>query len=332
MANYITSFSSITAYNEATDLDYPNMSLIESDSSMIYQMTSPVPPPHDYSLDYFTVVSEADDNTISIVNGSGAPNITVSASTDDGSTWSTYSSGNIATLNRGDKLLLKGVNNAFGASVSTASTNTISSTSAFHVEGNIMSLLYGDSFTDQTSLADRDYAFYKLFKGTSNLTNAENLVLPATTLSNACYKNMFNGCIRLTTAPALPATTLSLECYNNMFMGCSDLTTTQTVLPATTLMERCYGGMFFGCSKLTTAPALPAKTLTKYCYDNMFNGCSSLNYIKCLATNISASKCLQDWVNGVAASGTFAKDASMTSWGRGNSGIPRNWTVVDNTE
>ena len=36
---------------------------------------------------------------------------------------------------------------------------------------------------------------------------------------------MFNGCTSLTTAPELPATTLANGCYSNMFMNCSNLNT-----------------------------------------------------------------------------------------------------------
>jgi hypothetical protein len=48
-----------------------------------------------------------------------------------------------------------------------------------------------------------------------------------------------------------------------------------------------------------------------------------------LATNISASNCLSEWVDGVASSGTFVKNAAMTSLPNGDSGIPYRWTVED---
>jgi hypothetical protein len=35
---------------------------------------------------------------------------------------------------------------------------------------------------------------------------------------------MFRDCTSLTSAPELPATTLQQSCYNNMFNGCSALT------------------------------------------------------------------------------------------------------------
>ena len=113
-----------------------------------------------------------------------------------------------------------------------------------------------------------------------------------------------------------------------MFRGCTSLTTAPE-LPATTLANQCYQFMFYGCSSLTTAPTLLATTLVKRCYNNMFYGCSNLSSITCLATDISAQECTYRWVRGVASSGTFYKYSSMASWGSGNNGIPKNWTVQD---
>ena len=73
-------------------------------------------------------------------------------------------------------------------------------------------------------------------------------------------------------------------------------------------------------------------TLTSYCYSTMFSDCSKLNSITYLATDISATACTTNWVYNVAASGTFTKTASMTSWKYGISGIPEGWTVQDYIE
>ena len=159
--------------------------------------------------------------------------------------------------------------------------------------------------------------------------NNEKYCLPVTTLAISCYSNMFNGCTGLTTAPELPATTLAKECYYYMFHNCTSLTTAPTVLPATTLAKECYDSMFRGCTSLTTAPELPATTLANYCYNYMFSNCSKLNYIKMLATDISASYCLYNWVSSVSSTGTFIKNAAMTSLPTGTSGIPSGWTVQD---
>jgi hypothetical protein len=61
-----------------------------------------------------------------------------------------------------------------------------------------------------------------MFFGCSSLVKAPS-ILPATTLAEGCYYNMFSDCSSLTKAPELPATTLADYCYNNMFSGCSKL-------------------------------------------------------------------------------------------------------------
>ena len=310
-------------------------------------------PTHDYSQDYLTIVSLVDNNTIGWRTTYASLLRTISISTDAGSTWSTFESSTsgttLATLNTGDKLLIKGSNATYGSSA--YYYNFFTSTGNFNIEGNIMSLIYGDNFIGQTALSVVGTFMY-LFSN-SNVVSAENFILPATHLTQDCYNGMFSGCTSLTTAPELPATTLISYCYNrmfsgctslttapelpattvssycyaNMFYGCTSLTTASETLPATTLVDHCYYSMFYGCTSLTTAPELPATTLTNYCYYNMFRGCTSLNYIKCLATNISATHCTTDWVDGVAASGTFERDANMLDWTTGTSGIPSGWTV-----
>lgn len=201
-----------------------------------------------------------------------------------------------------------------------------------NLKGNCMSMLFGDNAADNYSLSGKDCAFYKLFYGCSNIVNISSNFLPATTLADHCYNNMFNGCTSLTTAPTLPATTLARGCYGSMFSGCTSLTTAPSILPATTLAEDCYPSMFFGCRKLTIAPALPATTLKYNCYKYMFYNCTSLNYIKCLATSISASDCTNNWVNGVASTGTFVQNPDMDKWETGVNGIPVNWTVKGHSD
>ena len=253
-------------------------------------------------------------------------------------------------VNADDKIQFRG-NNATYSNGSYYTSTFSGSTAGFDIEGNIMSLINSRDFATLTTL-QRNNTFCELFEGCTGLTSAENLILPATTLTEGCYKDMFLGCsslttapalpaktlayncyyemfkdcIKLTTAPELPATTLADYCYNNMFKGCSSLTTAPSILPANTLVESCYSGMFNGCRSLTTAPVLPATTLASYCYNSMFWNCRSLNYIKCLATNIPSSS-TGGWVSGVASKGTFVKNPSMSGWATGSDGIPSGWTV-----
>ena len=195
-----------------------------------------------------------------------------------------------------------------------------------NLKGNCMSMLFGDNAADNYSLSGKNWAFCKLFSNCKNIVNVDSNFLPATTLADSCYNSMFSSCTSLTTAPALPATTLANSCYDSMFYDCKSLTTAPE-LPATTLADYCYSRMFYYCTSLTTAPTLPATTLANSCYDSMFSSCTKLNYIKMLATNISAYNCLYNWVRGVSSTGTFIKNAAMTSLPTGSSGIPSGWTV-----
>ena len=88
-----------------------------------------------------------------------------------------------------------GSNNAFATS-ETSSLFTIGD--KCQIYGNVMSLLGGD-FATATTLSNA-YTFAGLFKDQVKLVNSdeEGLYLPATTLTENCYKEMFSGCNNLT--------------------------------------------------------------------------------------------------------------------------------------
>jgi len=191
-----------------------------------------------------------------------------------------------------------------GEAGATSAQSYDSDAAELDIEGNIMSLIYGDNFVGQTTFNGGTYNFCSLFKKLK-VVSAENLILPALTLRDYCYRAMFSWCTYLETAPQLPATTLAKGCYWYMFEQCA----------------------------ITTAPDLPAETLVAECYGNMFVYCSNLNFIKCMANaGFSTSNCRQSWVKGVSSSGTFVKDSgvSVSTWGNGDNGIPKNWQVYDN--
>ena len=249
----------------------------------------------------------------------------ISYSLDEGNTWATLASNTDSpTVTSGNKIMWK------ASLTPSVGIGRFSSTAQFDVEGNAMSLLYGDNFIGSTTLPDK--AFMYLFSGCTQMMNAENLILPATTMSSSGYAYMFDTCTSLTKIPELPATTLAPHCYRTTFGRCSSLTSVrENYLPVTTMAEACYINMFIGCTSLTKGPDLPATTLAKQCYQGLFNTCPNLNSITCLATDISANRCTASWVTSVASSGTFIKAPSMTSWTRGSNGIPNGWTVVDNS-
>ncbi len=160
-----------------------------------------------------------------------------------------------------------------------------------YVYGNIMSLVKSQDFKDVTELK-QNYTFCSLFKSNTHIKNKSGvtLLLPATTLANSCYSDMFSGCASLTAAPELPATTLANACYYCMFFGCKSLTAAPS-LPATTLARSCYESMFSVCTSLTTAPSLPATTLARSCYESMFSGCTSLTAAPSLPATTLAEGC-----------------------------------------
>ena len=266
----------------------PNVSYCEDNNEVHY---NPIP---DYSQEYLTFVAkEAGTFTCALVN-----NNVVSYSIDNGSTWIAGNSSSGATsveVSSGGKVLWKGEMTPNGTG-----SCSFSSTTNFDVQGNVMSLLYGDNFKGKVDLTGKNYAFYWLFYQNTKLVNAENLSLPATTLADYCYQNMFSGCTALATAPKLPATTLANYCYSNMFIN---------------------------CRLLTTAPELPATTLVSKCYAAMFAGCTKLNYIKAMFTTAPSTDYTSNWVSGVATTGTFVKNSAATWNVTGTNGIPTGWTV-----
>ena len=253
------------------------------------------------TIDFYTVPNyfyvediSGSDNTLSITGSNSNP-IEIFKSTDR-SNWTsmgtTSSTAITATIPANSKLYIKSTATKYDGTHFNATGN-------HNVGGNSMSLLYGDNFDGKTALPNSNYVLKGIFNSDTHLVNTNKLELPATTLANYCYSNMFNGCTSLVTAP---------------------------VLPATTLTKQCYGGMFRGCTALTTAPVLPATNTANSCYSNMFNGCTSLNRMVVYANGSGfTTYCISNWLDGVAAQGDFYNLGGIT-YPSGDSGIPSGWT------
>lgn len=233
---------------------------------------------------------------------------TIEVSTDNGETWTEFTSENydegnntpIATLNMGQKALVRGNNpNGMGMGEDDfCSAGSFQIVGETYVYGNIMSLLSKENFASMKEVPE--YAFPSLFENYDNYewTNEHSLfshpikklLIPATTLAKSCYAYMFSGCTGLTIAPELPATTLANSCYCGMFRSCKYLNIAPK-LPATSLAISCYSSMFNDCTSITIAPELPATTLAEGCYSNMFGGCTSLITTPELPATILAHSC-----------------------------------------
>ena len=211
------------------------------------------------------------------------------------------------------------------------------STALFEAKGNIMSLAFGDNYQQHTSLVGTtasgygNTTFIAVFGGCTALTNAEKLVLPATTLSENCYRALFSGCTSLVNAPlSLPATYAPTWAYESMFDGCASLVNAP-IIHMTEMAQQACRYMFRNCVSLVSAPELLATSLIISSYEGMFYGCSSLTFIKCLAESGMGSgqnQGTKNWTSSVAGNGTFVKKAGV-SWPSGSSGIPNGWTVQE---
>lgn len=239
----------------------------------------------DYSKRCLTIVSLADNNTITWADTfTIATKRYIRISTDGGATWSgSIGSSNegvtLATLQRGEKMMVKTIYDTVNEYSYNGEYAHFTSSSSFALEGNIMSLLYQNDFWNFTGFSENSsYTFLRMFAGCTGLVDISNLVMPATTLVQGCYERMFQG-TGITSLPEnlLPATTLSPSCYYYMFYGCPITAIPSGFLPATTVADSCYYSMFSNTS-ITTLPSglLPATTLAASCYRQMFYGCASL--------------------------------------------------------
>ena len=274
---------------------------------------------HDYSLDYLTFKILSAGTVIWKSNGSIVAK-TIEYSLNNG-TWTSITSNTTGvTINvaANDIVRFRGTNTTygvdknnyvgFGYGQSGSNGNYHTNAAEFNIEGNILSLIYGDNFANQTTFNGSTYNFCSMFKK-SKCVSVENLILSPLTLTQYCYRAMFSWCTYLTNSPQILATTLAKGACWYMFES----------------------------TAITEAPDLLAETLVAECYGYMFTGCSSLNYIKCMANaGFSSSQCLNGWVTNVASSGTFVKNSgtAITSgkWTRGNNGIPTNWLVYDDVD
>ncbi len=222
------------------------------------------------TTDYLCFTADEANDTISL-NKYGTPHAISLEYSVDKKTWTEYTwDGNtgatITLVNIGDSVYFRGNNDKFSASYDNYYNFQFSALT--RASGNIMSLLDKQFRKKEVT----EYCFNVLFYNCTSLTTAPEL--PATTLAESSYYNMFSGS-GIVVAPELPATTLAGACYRMMFNGCTSLTTAPE-LPATTLANWCYYEMFKGCTSLTTAPELPATTIGESSYRLMFNGCTSL--------------------------------------------------------
>ena len=143
-------------------------------------------------------------------------------SLDSGQTWTTLSSSAQTTpLIEANKRVMWKCDATPNSTIIGGGVGKFFSSGRFELEGNIMSILWGDNFIGKTDLKG-SFVFFSTFANTS-IVSAEHLIMPATALTQWCYAGMFTGCAVMEKAPVLSATTLVNRCYLGMFDQCSSL-------------------------------------------------------------------------------------------------------------
>ena len=190
--------------------------------------------PHKIGQDCLSFISR-EDFTLSIGNTTKNWDGTLYSSTDD-TNWSEWDGTTTLSSSEG-VLYLRGSNNTF-ITGSGAETNRFVLTGTYGIEchGNIETLL--------------DY---------QTVLNGNH-----PTMAASCFRGLFDTNAALIKAPDMPATTLTDHCYRAMYYDCANLRTPPATLPATEVTTYCYYSMFRGCSSLTTAPTIAATTLATY--------------------------------------------------------------------
>lgn len=122
----------------------------------------------------------------------------------------------LLSVNPGDKIRFKGYNGGAGLFMHQKSALQ-------HIAyGNVESLEYGDDFIGKKEIKNTA-AFKDMFRTqyATGLQSIENVILPATSLTEDCYNSMFRGLgnsgLKIK-APFLPAPILTPGCYFEMFI------------------------------------------------------------------------------------------------------------------
>ncbi len=138
-------------YSQGNNMEKPNVSVCKNEHEVHYN------PYIDYSSEYLTFVA-LEDGTFTFSTNA------VSYSLDKGKTWTELAAATASpTVTAGNKIMWKGEMTPL-MEESTIGVGNFTSTGRFDVQGNIMSLLYGDDFKEQTDLTEKEGVFANLFK------------------------------------------------------------------------------------------------------------------------------------------------------------------------
>lgn len=257
--------------------------------------------------------------------------------------WLTLKDGeHLMSLNKGSYVLVYGENpNGIGTGTFTRERHLTMNfqTGLVDISGNVMSLLYGDDpdVLDTAQYIPSPVCFARLFNHnnsnggsdaiipdlTAGPVDASRLILPADSLTEACYDRMFNSCNLLTAMPVLPATKGGKYSYLQMFGGCVGLTEGTYIAMQEGLSSSSWH-IFMNCTGLTTAPDLWATNPSEGMFSAMFTGCTALNKVRVQFAEWNDA--CNSWLPDVPAEGTFICPSALEQL-VGESYIPEGWVV-----
>lgn len=233
----------------------------------------------------------------------------------------TYSPSFIS-VQSGDTLQFKAVHDTYNKGTGYVIVGMFSgSTATYDVQGNIMSLIHGDYF-DNNSEFDYEPGSYSTtltaaFRG-EPVRHANKLVLPAVNVPKQAYRYMFKECTSLLDVPTIMGVSFGEETCYEMFNGCTSITKTPEIHATSNIGVYAFGGafsgctslvefvgelsgsqerienthtgnnfasMFIGCVSLSVPPQLPQTDLAYGAYASMFRGCTSLETAPVLPAN-----------------------------------------------
>ena len=214
-----------------------------------------------------------------------------------------------------------GIKTTPNASTINVSLNICASSRAV-AYGNAMYLL--DKTGESTALIGT-YNLYRLFSGLNcNIDiSVPSFTLPATTLSDHCYAEMFSENTTVSFVPTLPAINAATYCYSNMFYHCTGLVNNSEITGEICLAHtatRCCESMFEGCTNLRYPRGFLYSTIAAnreiadYAFYRMFFGCTSLICTPYLnrITNHSSTTTTTRVVGGYAFGSMFYGCTSLT--------------------
>lgn len=197
-------------------------------------------------LNWFKIIAEENGVITTTTNSS-----VLKYSKNGGASWSDYPNGGI-TVTAGEEVCFKAQANTWEGVKD--SPKKLYSSGRFRIAGDLASLLVGDNFGTANAVIPANYSFVNFLKSCTELTDASELVLSMPFVPGSALKSFFDGCTNLVAGPAeLPATTIGNQSYRNMFLNCSSLTSAPIIRNATTRNNSgWYQRMFEGCSSLQT--------------------------------------------------------------------------------